>query len=87
MRRRVAALEAALAERPQCPDPDAWRRPASWAGLRRGMSRFDVYTVLGEPGRTSRYEGFERWEYPDLLGGQVNFDAYGRVAGWRAPQR
>jgi hypothetical protein len=49
------------------------------------MSRFDVFRILGEPGKVASYDGFERWEYPDLRGGRVNFDDAGRVMGWRLP--
>ena len=49
------------------------------------MSRFDVFRILGEPGKVASYDGFERWEYPDLRGGRVNFDDTGAVVGWRLP--
>jgi len=65
--------------------PDAWQDRASWTHLTKGMSRFDVFRILGEPGKVSSYDGFERWEYPDLLGGRVNFDDAGAVVGWRPP--
>ena len=45
-----------------------WQTPESWQRLNRGMSRFDVFRILGEPGKVASYDGFERWEYPDLLG-------------------
>lgn len=83
---RVRELEAELSQRLRtCPDPDAWRRRASWLQLRTGMDQFAVHGILGRPGRTVRYDGFERWEYPDLLGGRVNFDARGELLGWRPP--
>jgi hypothetical protein len=50
------------------------------------MSRYDVMRTLGEPGKITLYDGFERWEYPDLLGGRVHFDDAGHVAGWREPR-
>ena len=65
--------------------PDAWREPERWLRLQRGMSRFDVLRLLGEPGKVSAYDGFERWEYPAALGARVNFDDRGRVVGWIAP--
>jgi hypothetical protein len=69
------ASARALSERP-------WEDPARWGKLRRGMSRFDVFRLLGEPGKVSAYDGFERWEYPAALGAQVNFDDRGEVASW-----
>ena len=65
--------------------PEAWQDRESWAHLARGMSRFDVFRILGEPGKVASYDGFERWEYPDLLGGRVNFDDEGALVGWRLP--
>ena len=76
-RARVVELERELA---QCQAPSG-----DWSRLRRGQSRADVLRILGEPGRVVSYAGFERWEYPDLRGGRVNFDDRGRAAGWRPP--
>lgn len=82
----ITRLEAELERaRRSSPDADAWQRGESWSGLRRGMSRFEVFAVLGEPGRVAQYDGFERWEYPDLLGGRASFDDAGRLIGWRLP--
>jgi outer membrane protein assembly factor BamE (lipoprotein component of BamABCDE complex) len=93
----VAGLLAALASpgiaaadppTPECAatacelPPRAWEDPARWGRLREGMSRFDVFRLLGEPGKVSVYDGFERWEYPAALGARVNFDDRGRVASW-----
>lgn len=69
------------------PGADAWRDPGRWARLRRGMTRFDVFCLLGEPGKVSAYDGFERWEYPAALGARVHFDDRGRTVGWRASGR
>jgi hypothetical protein len=65
--------------------PEPWRDPQRWQLLGRGMSRFDVFRILGEPGKVASYDGFERWEYPDLLGGRVNFNDEGALVGWRPP--
>ena len=80
-----AAARAASAE-PACASAvDAWKDRGRWLRLQRGMSRFDVLRLLGDPGKVSAYDGFERWEYPGALGARVNFDDRGRVAGWIAP--
>jgi hypothetical protein len=84
LERRVGELERELAASLRC-DPEGWRKARSWERLRRGMSRFDVLRLLGEPGRVASYDGFERWEYPDLLGGRVHFDDRGQVQGFVAP--
>jgi outer membrane protein assembly factor BamE (lipoprotein component of BamABCDE complex) len=65
--------------------PDAWKDRERWRRLEKGMSRFDVLRLLGDPGKVSSYDGFERWEYPGALGARVNFDDRGRVVGWIAP--
>ena len=65
--------------------PEAWQTPESWERLAKGMSRFDVFRILGEPGKVASYDGFERWEYPDLRGGRVNFDDAGALLSWRLP--
>jgi hypothetical protein len=77
-RLRIAELERQLAA---CEPPPS----GDWSRLRRGQSRADVLRILGEPGRIVAYAGFERWEYPDLRGGRVNFDDRGRAMGWRPP--
>lgn len=64
---------------------ESWRDPACWERLRKGMSRFAVLRLLGEPGKLSAYEGFERWEYPAALGARVNFNEHGEVVSWRPP--
>jgi len=60
----------------------AWENPGRWAKLHKGMTRFDVLRLLGEPGKVSSYDGFERWEYPAALGARVNFDDRGKVSSW-----
>ena len=80
-----AAARAAAAEPACAPALDAWKDRGRWLRLQRGMSRFDVLRLLGDPGKVSAYDGFERWEYPGALGARVNFDDRGRVAGWIAP--
>jgi hypothetical protein len=85
----VQRLERQLAARrgagPPATGGEGWRELRNWRSLRKGMSRFEVMQLLGEPGKVSDYYSFERWEYPDALGGRVNFDSSGSVAGWRPP--
>ncbi len=62
-------------------------RAESWQRLRVGMSQLEVLRLLGEPGRTTRYYAFTRWEYPDALGRRVNFDEKDRLLSWGARAR
>lgn len=79
----LLSVQPALAE--PAAGPQAWQARESWERLAKGMSRFDVFRILGEPGKVASYDGFERWEYPDLRGGRVNFDDQGALVGWRLP--
>ncbi len=62
-------------------------RAESWHQLRVGMSQLEVLRILGEPGKTTRYYAFTRWEYPDALGRRVNFDEKDRLLSWGARAR
>jgi len=98
LEREVADLEAkvrmleAQTPTPSCGWPlaaassKAWEDPGCWEKLRKGMSRFEVLRLLGEPGKLSTYDGFERWEYPAALGARVNFDDRGAVVSWWPPR-
>ena len=85
LERKLAAQRARRGATPPAPRADAWRELRNWRSLQKGMSRFEVMRLLGEPGKVSDYYSFERWEYPGALGGRVNFDSGGSVAGWRLP--
>lgn len=81
----LAVLPAFAEPAEPAASPQPWQTAESWRSLARGMSRFDVFRILGEPGKVASYDGFERWEYPDLRGGRVNFDADGALVSWRPP--
>jgi len=85
LERQLAAQRARRGATPPAARAEGWRELRNWRSLRKGMSRFEVMQLLGEPGKVSDYYSFERWEYPDALGGRVNFDSGGSVAGWRPP--
>ena len=85
LERRLAEQRTRRGETPPAARREGWREPRNWRSLRKGMSRFEVMRLLGEPGKVSDYYSFERWEYPDALGGRVNFDSSGSVVGWRPP--
>ena len=85
LERQLAAQRARRGATPPAARAEGWRELRNWRSLRKGMSRFEVMQLLGEPGKVSDYYSFERWEYPDALGGRVNFDSGGSVVGWRPP--
>ena len=85
LERKLAAQRARSGATPPAARSEGWRELRSWRSLHKGMSRFEVMQLLGEPGKVSDYYAFERWEYPDALGGRVNFDSGGSVVGWRPP--
>ena len=85
LERQLAAQRARRGATPSAVSGEGWRELRNWRSLHKGMSRFEVMQLLGEPGKVSDYYSFERWEYPDALGGRVNFDSNGSVVGWRPP--
>ena len=87
LERKLAAQRARRGATPPAARTEGWRELRNWRSLHKGMSRFEVMQLLGEPGKVSDYYAFERWEYPDALGGRVNFDSGGSVVGWRPPPR
>ena len=88
LQQRLQDLEHELASRPPAEATrDAWRNAGVWQSLRNGMSEAEVLRILGPPGRTTTYYGFQRWEYPDALGARVNFDESGRLIAWGALAR
>lgn len=57
----------------------AARDRSQWRKLKRHMTKDDVRTLLGEPGRVSVSRFSESWYY---VGGSVTFDSKGRVDMW-----
>lgn len=83
LQQRLNELEHELSTRPRSEAAaEAWRNDAAWHQLRLGMSQADVLRILGAPGRTTTYYGFQRWEYPDALGKRVDFDESGQLISW-----
>ncbi len=79
-------IRAQAADSPRSARPEA-ARAESWHQLRVGMSQLEVLRILGEPGKTTRYYAFTRWEYPDALGRRVNFDEHERLLSWGSRAR
>jgi Small protein A (tmRNA-binding) len=57
---------------------------SNWLMLEKGMSKAEVKTLLGEPGKILSGWG-AYWYYPDSYGGRVEFDDNEKVTGWREP--
>jgi outer membrane protein assembly factor BamE (lipoprotein component of BamABCDE complex) len=55
---------------------------SQWRKLQRGMSKDDVRKLIGEPGKVSVAKYYEFWYY---AGGNVTFDAKGRLDAWNEP--
>jgi len=91
----VAQLEARVKKlespgggvtRPRTKASPKWQDKASWRRLQKGMSKEDVRTILGEPGKIDTTLFFmEKWYYPSISGGRVIFDEKGIVKGWSEP--
>lgn len=80
--RQIATARASQAERSSSSRRNDQR---SWGKLKRGMSKFDVMRLLGEPGEVSTYYRSELWWYPNFPGGSVTFDSRGLLVAWRKP--
>lgn len=65
---------------------EKWRDKGNWRLLQKGMSKQQVRQLLGEPPHidASTFPG-DRWDYPDVLGGTVQFGNDDQVRGWKEP--
>jgi hypothetical protein len=66
-----------------------WKDKSRWRLLEKGMTKAQVQEILGPPVEIDNsYSALgEFWYYPDMLNGEINFDAQGLVKGWREPQQ
>lgn len=63
-----------------------WKNLANWRyELRKGMTREQVKTLMGEPDNITVYSFHEVWDYGAWLGG-IDFTPSGKVSGWREPR-
>jgi SmpA/OmlA family protein len=61
-----------------------WQNKKNWRNLQTGMTRDQVYTLLGEPIKT--INGVRTlWYYPNIYCGYVSFDEKGCLTGWNEP--
>lgn len=56
-----------------------------WQSLSINLSKDEVKSLLGKPGRIDKWKSGEAWYYPDSRGGEVDFDANEKVTGWLEP--
>ncbi|MFI3157126.1 MAG: hypothetical protein QX199_13315 [Methylococcaceae bacterium] len=56
-----------------------------WRSLQVNMSKAEVTSLLGKPGKIDKWKTGEAWYFPNPKGGEVDFDAEGKVSGWLDP--
>lgn len=56
-----------------------------WHALRVNISKAEVISLLGKPGKIHKWKTGEAWYYPNIKGGEVDFDANDKVSGWLEP--
>ncbi|MGZ4994923.1 MAG: hypothetical protein ACXV79_12270 [Methylobacter sp.] len=56
-----------------------------WHSLQVNISKAEVKSLLGKPGKIDKWKTGEAWYFPDPRGGEVDFDANGNVIGWLEP--
>ena len=57
----------------------------SWQSLVVGLSKAEVISLLGKPGKIDKWKTGEAWYYPNPRGGEIDFDVNGQVSGWLEP--
>lgn len=56
-----------------------------WHSLRVNISKAEVISLLGRPGKIHKWKTGEAWYYPNIKGGEIDFDANDKVSGWLEP--
>ncbi len=56
-----------------------------WKSLEVGQTKQDISAILGKAGMVHKWKTGEAWYYPNPQGGEVDFDANGKVTGWLEP--
>ncbi len=56
-----------------------------WRALEVNLSKADVISLLGKPGKIDKWKTGEAWYFPNSKGGEVDFDANDKVTGWLEP--
>jgi len=56
-----------------------------WHALQVNISKAEVTSLLGKPGKIHKWKTGEAWYFPNSKGGEVDFDANDKVSGWLEP--
>lgn len=56
-----------------------------WHSLKVNISKAEVTSLLGKPGKIHKWNTGEAWYFPDFKGGEVDFDKNNNVTGWLEP--
>jgi len=57
----------------------------SWHSLQVNISKAEVTSLLGKPGKIDKWKTGEAWYFPNPKGGEVDFNADDNVTGWLEP--
>lgn len=56
-----------------------------WHSLQVNISKAEVVSLLGKPGKIDKWKTGEAWYFPDSRGGEIDFNADEIVTGWLEP--
>jgi hypothetical protein len=56
-----------------------------WHSLQVNISKADVVSLLGKPGKIDKWKTGEAWYFPNPRGGEIDFNANDNVTGWLEP--
>jgi hypothetical protein len=82
LKNRIQELESV-----DCPKTTKYKKSSGnpWHSLKVNISKAEVTSLLGKPGKIDKWKTGEAWYYPDSRGGEVDFDINGKVTGWLEP--
>lgn len=56
-----------------------------WHSLQVNISKAEVVSLLGKPGKIDKWKTGEAWYFPNPRGGEIDFNANEIVTGWLEP--
>ncbi len=56
-----------------------------WHSLQVNISKAEVVSLLGKPGKIDKWKTGEAWYFPDSRGGEIDFNTNEIVTGWLEP--
>ncbi len=87
LKKQVRALESAnpvkTPEDPKVKTKKVAGNP--WHSLQVNLSKAEVISLLGKPGKVDKWKTGEAWYFPNPRGGEVDFNASEIVTGWLEP--